>query len=90
MSKLDIWLCRVLLHPLYRTPMNASELKPDAHQIVMAKIVSGELGQLPDGTIIEPLTSHASEALANEARAKALRDDPGRDYRVVVTMRVAS
>ncbi len=90
MSNLDIWLCRVLLHPLYQVPMKSQDLRPEKHQLVMAKIVNGELGQLQDGTIVEPVTSHATESDANEARERALRDSPRDDFRVVVTMQVST
>lgn len=89
MSKLEIWLCRVLLHPITRQPMNTRDLRPDKHQLVMAKIVNGEIGSLPDGTIIDPVEGFATEELANEARARKLVDDPEGDYRVVVTMQVS-
>ncbi len=56
--------------------------------MVMAKIIAGELGQLPDGTIIEPVQSFASEPDANAARERKRIDSPRDDWRVVVTMRV--
>lgn len=88
MKGLEVWLCRVLLHPITAAPMRAQQLNVDSHQMVMAKIINGELGTLQDGTIVEPVTSHATEAEANEARLRKLHDEPGTDWRVVVTMQV--
>lgn len=88
MKNLEIWLCRVLLHPLTGQPRNVHELTPESDQLVMGKIINGEIGSLQDGTIIEPITAHATEAEANEARARAMHDDPKGDYRVVATMAV--
>lgn len=90
MRNLDIWLCRVLLHATTHAPMKAQDLKPESHQLVMAKIIGGELGTLPDGTIIEPVRSFPTEAAANEARERAVADNPREDWRVVVTMQVGS
>jgi hypothetical protein len=87
--RVEIWLCRVLFHPTTRAPMNVAALSPESDQLVMAKIINGEIGSLPDGTIIEPITAHPSESDANEARARAMRDNPAGDYRVVMTMGVA-
>lgn len=85
----EIWLCRVLLHPgPVRGPLRVQDLKPDAHQAVLAKIVNGEFGALPDGCIVEPVTSHATEEDANAARVRAMHDKPEDDWRVVITMAV--
>lgn len=93
MAAIEIWLCRVLLEqgPPYN-PLRQQDLRPDAHQRVMQKIIDGELGTLEDGSIIEPMQAFASEELANEARMKAAADDPkfGYRYRVVVSMEVPS
>jgi hypothetical protein len=86
---MEIWLCKVLLHPgPLRRPLMAQQLNERSHQIVMAKIISGELGTLPDGCIVEPVSSHATEALANDERMRKLVDAPNEDWRVVITMAV--
>lgn len=90
MKNLEIWLCKVLLHAHTQKPLNLRVMSGDepVEQAVLAKIINGEIGSLPDGTIIEPITAHATEPEANEARERAVHDDPKGDYRVVVTMRV--
>jgi hypothetical protein len=86
---MEVWLCRVLLHPgPVRARMNVANLRPEAHQAVLAKIINGELGTLPDGCIVEPVSAHRTEAEAHAARAQAMADRPGGDWRVIVTMQV--
>ena len=75
---MQILLCKVLLHAKGRTQL-------ETPQAVLAKIISGDYGQLPSGDIIEPISQHASEADANDAKARAEHDDPSGDYRVVAT-----
>lgn len=90
MKNLEVWLCKVLLHAHTQKPLNVRAMsgEGEGEQAVLAKIINGEIGSLPDGTIIEPITAHANEADANEARLRAMHDDPKGDYRVVVTMRI--
>lgn len=75
----------MLLHPITKRPLKQQELKLEEHQMVIGKIISGDIGALQDGTIIEPITAHKTEPEANEARERAQKDDPGRDYRVVIS-----
>lgn len=88
---MEIWLCRVLLHrgPVRRRLM-AQELNERSHQAVMAKVISGELGTLPDGCIVEPVQAYRTEAEAAAARERAMADQPEDDWRVVVTMGAVS
>ncbi len=86
----EVWLCRVLLHPgPLRQRMRIGDLTPQAHEAVLAKIVAGELGTLPDGCIVEPVSSHPSESDAAAARVRAMHDKPADDWRVVITMAVS-
>lgn len=75
---MHILLCKVLLHAkgakVIATP-----------QAMLAKIISGDYGQLPNGDIIEPLAEFATEELANQERDRRMVDDPSGDYRVVAT-----
>ena len=75
---MQILLCKVILHAKRATQL-------ETPQATLAKIISGDYGQLPNGDIIEPISSHATEEAANEARARAMHDDPSGDYRVVAT-----
>lgn len=88
MKNVEIWLCKVLLHPMTQKPMRQQELKLEEHQLIIGKIISGDIGSLPDGTIVEPLSAHKTEPDANAAREKAKHDDPRGDYRVVMTAEV--
>ncbi len=86
-----IWLCRVLLHPgPVRKQMKLSDLSARSHETVLAKVVNGELGTLPDGCIIEPVQSYATEVDATAARERAMVDSPNEDWRVVISMPVAA
>lgn len=75
---MQILLCKVVLHAKGATRIATP-------QAMLAKIISGDYGQLPSGDIIEPISQHANEAEANEAKERAKRDDPSGDYRVVAT-----
>lgn len=75
---MQILLCKVILHAKGTTRIATP-------QSMLAKIISGDYGQLPNGDIIEPISQHASEADANEAKVRAEVDDPKGDYRVVAT-----
>ena len=75
---MQILLCKVILHAKGATRIATP-------QAMLAKIISGDYGQLPNGDIIEPISQHANEADANEAKARAEVDDPRGDYRVVAT-----
>lgn len=87
MQGCEIWLCRVVLHPgPVRRQLKLSDLTEQSSQAVMAKIIAGELGTLPDGCIVEPVMSYATELDAAAAREKAQADRPDDDWRVVVTM----
>lgn len=83
MKNLEIWLCKVLVHKPTGKPINVAQLNERAHETVMARIIGGELGTLPNGDIIEPVSSHATEALANDARIEAIAREPHEDWRVV-------
>lgn len=87
MKSIEVWLCKVLLHPgPVRRPLNVVDLSARSHQATMAKVIAGELGTLPDGCIIEPITAHRTEAEAHAARDAAMAEHPGEDFRVVVTV----
>ncbi len=89
MTGCEIWLCRVLLHPgPVRKQLKLDDLNARSHEAVLAKIVSGEFGALPDGCIVEPVQSFRTEVDAAAARKQAMRDKPEDDWRVVVTMAV--
>ena len=88
MKNAEIWLCRVLLHRVTKKPLRQQELQLDEHQSVIGKIISGDFGSLEDGTIVEPISAHETEPLANEARLRAIRDSPGVDFRVVITVKL--
>jgi hypothetical protein len=88
---MEVWLCKVLLHPgPAKVPLLVGQLSLDAHQAVIGKVISGELGVLPDGCIVEPVSSHRTEGEAHEARRKAQHDAPLEDWRVVMTMAVGA
>lgn len=95
MTGCEIWLCRVLLHrgragAIEGRRMNVADLHDAAHQAVLAKVVSGELGVLPnDGAIVEPVQSFRTEVEAQAERAKRMHDKPGEDWRVVITLAVS-
>lgn len=77
----------MLLHKVTKRPLKQQELKLEEHQTLMGKIVSGDIGCLEDGTIVEPLSEHGmDEPAANVARERAQHDDPTGDYRVVLTV----
>lgn len=87
MAASEIWLCKVLMHPgPPYGPMRAQDLNADSHQGVMLKIVSGDLGCLSDGCIVEPIQAYATEALAVADRDVYAARDASQDYRVVLTM----
>ena len=75
---MQILLCKVVLHAKGATVIATP-------QAMLAKIISGDYGQLPNGDIIEPLLAFATEAEANQERDKLGADDPDGDYRVVAT-----
>lgn len=75
---MQILLCKVILHAKGATRIATP-------QAMLAKIISGDYGQLPNGDIIEPLFAFATEAEANQERDKLAADDPKGDYRVVAT-----
>lgn len=88
--RVEFWLCKVVLHPgPMRTPLRAHELTEHSHAAVLAKVIEGELGVLPDGCIVEPVTSHPTELLALEARERAMVDKPNDDWRVVLNAAVS-
>ncbi len=89
MTGCEVWLCRVLLHPgPVRRQLKLADLNARSHEAVLAKIVSGEFGALPDGCIVEPVQSYRTESEAAAARVQAMHDRPDEDWRVVVTMAV--
>lgn len=86
---MEFWLTRVLMHkgPV-RRPRRVGDLNDAAQQTVMARIIGGELGTLPDGCIIEPVESFATEELAHAARLRKLVDEPDEDWRVIINVEV--
>lgn len=85
----EVWLCRVLLHQgPARAQIKLDDLTDESHAAVLAKIVGGELAVLPDGAIVEPVSSFATELDAAAARERARVDRPDSDWRVIITMAV--
>jgi hypothetical protein len=86
---MEYWLCRVLLHPgPLRRRLNVADLAPGAHEAVFTKIINGELGTLPDGCIVEPVSGFRTEEEAHGERARRVVDEPSQDWRVIVSMPV--
>jgi hypothetical protein len=77
--RVDVWLCKVLLHPGRVVQMRLDVLQP-----YYARVASGELACLDDGCIVEPIEQLRTEAEAHAARERKLVDEPGVDWRVVV------
>lgn len=84
MTGCEVWLCRVLLHQGHA----GAKLAGLDEQAVLAKVIAGELGCLPDGAIVEPVQSFRTEPEAAAERERRMRDAPGEDWRVVITMAV--
>lgn len=87
----EYWLCKVLLHPgPLRRRLNVADLNGQAHEAVLCKVINGELGTLPDGCIVEPVSGFRTEAEAHAERARRVVDEPAQDWRVIASIPVGS
>lgn len=91
----EFWVVRVLLHARTRRPAKLRQMDLLDQFTAVKGLHDGTFGQLPDGSIFEPLESWTAPATepaslqsaqdsAHERQQQLARDNPTHDYRVIM------
>lgn len=92
-NAIEYWVLRVRRYkkgPLAGHRVRYHDMTLTDQLLTMALVDKGSLCILPDGCLAEPVEGYTLETDADVRREKLARDNPGEDYRVVLTTPLAS
>lgn len=85
----EYWVVRVLLHHGRPVQLSHELMSPGVYKATYAKVDAGDYVLLPDFTIAEPVMNWREEHDAHAHREQLVKDHPGVDFRVLLTVDVA-